>query len=107
MTSAARAPAGTVPAKASVTKITVSNAWPTSVEPIVRVQSQRPRGRIFSLASTNELAKLKILTRGRWLWTRTDRKSTRLNSSHLGNSYAVLCLKKKIESKQQNKWAHV
>src|SRR5438045_7997266 len=25
----------------------------------------------------------------------TDRKSTRLNSSHLGISYAVLCLKKK------------
>src|ERR1035438_8549852 len=25
----------------------------------------------------------------------TDRKSTRLNSSHLGNSYAVFCLKKK------------
>src|ERR1035441_10895137 len=29
-----------------------------------------------------------------WLW-RTDRKSTRLNSSHLGISYAVFCLKKK------------
>src|SRR5947199_3501218 len=29
-----------------------------------------------------------------------DRKSTRLNSSHLGISYAVFCLKKKIE---QNK----
>src|SRR5205814_7963512 len=27
-----------------------------------------------------------------------DRKSTRLNSSHLGISYAVFCLKKKIES---------
>src|SRR5215472_332546 len=26
---------------------------------------------------------------------RRDRKSTRLNSSHLGNSYAVFCLKKK------------
>src|ERR1035441_7030109 len=26
---------------------------------------------------------------------RTDRKSTRLNSSHLGTSYAVFCLKKK------------
>src|SRR5258705_1326871 len=26
-----------------------------------------------------------------------DRKSTRLNSSHLGISYAVLCLKKKIK----------
>src|SRR5205814_5614495 len=25
----------------------------------------------------------------------TDRKSTRLNSRHLGSSYAVLCLKKK------------
>src|SRR5437899_8798878 len=28
---------------------------------------------------------------------RTDRKSTRLNSSHLGSSYAVFCLKKKKE----------
>src|SRR5258705_7689470 len=27
-----------------------------------------------------------------------DRKSTRLNSSHLGISYAVFCLKKKLES---------
>src|ERR1039458_4157615 len=26
-------------------------------------------------------------------WHRTDRKSTRLNSSHLGISYAVFCLK--------------
>src|SRR5262245_64913116 len=28
----------------------------------------------------------------------TDRKSTRLNSSHLGISYAVFCLKKKRKS---------
>src|SRR2546426_2737023 len=28
-------------------------------------------------------------------WARTDRKSTRLNSSHLVISYAVFCLKKK------------
>src|SRR5438045_4959604 len=28
-------------------------------------------------------------------WRPTDRKSTRLNSSHLGISYAVFCLKKK------------
>src|SRR5262245_65017993 len=28
-------------------------------------------------------------------FSRTDRKSTRLNSSHLGISYAVFCLKKK------------
>src|SRR5262245_62902497 len=29
------------------------------------------------------------------LWRGRDRKSTRLNSSHLGISYAVFCLKKK------------
>src|SRR5262245_62966120 len=29
----------------------------------------------------------------------TDRKSTRLNSSHLGISYAVFCLKKKTKYK--------
>src|ERR1039458_10628728 len=29
-----------------------------------------------------------------------DRKSTRLNSSHLGISYAVFCLKKKNNNKQ-------
>src|SRR5947209_17062621 len=28
-------------------------------------------------------------------WIRTDRKSTRLNSSHANISYAVFCLKKK------------
>src|SRR2546421_874002 len=37
--------------------------------------------------------------RDRWDWTdaeiRTDRKSTRLNSSHDQISYAVFCLKKK------------
>src|SRR5262245_63165031 len=31
-----------------------------------------------------------------------DRKSTRLNSSHLGISYAVFCLKKKKKKKNQN-----
>src|SRR5262245_65355755 len=31
-----------------------------------------------------------------------DRKSTRLNSSHLGISYAVFCLKKKKKNYKQN-----
>src|SRR5438874_5172909 len=30
-----------------------------------------------------------------WLWLSGDRKSTRLNSSHVEISYAVFCLKKK------------
>src|SRR5262245_64649215 len=34
---------------------------------------------------------------------RTDRKSTRLNSSHLGISYAVFCLKKKKKKEKKNK----
>src|SRR5205814_2912970 len=33
----------------------------------------------------------------------TDRKSTRLNSSHLGISYAVFCLKKKKKKKIRTK----
>src|SRR5262245_63691484 len=33
---------------------------------------------------------------------RQDRKSTRLNSSHLGISYAVFCLKKKKRSRTED-----
>src|SRR5262245_62234471 len=33
---------------------------------------------------------------------RPDRKSTRLNSSHLGISYAVFCLKKKTMAHEHN-----
>src|SRR5262245_66082228 len=33
-------------------------------------------------------------------WPFPDRKSTRLNSSHLGISYAVFCLKKKKKRKK-------
>src|SRR5258705_3219796 len=35
-------------------------------------------------------------------WRRSrNRKSTRLNSSHLGNSYALFCLKKKRKQKSR------
>src|SRR5206468_6188630 len=34
-------------------------------------------------------------------WTRRDRKSTRLNSSHDQISYAVFCLKKKKKKKKK------
>src|SRR5690349_22647695 len=36
-----------------------------------------------------------------------DRKSTRLNSSHVEISYAVFCLKKKKKKKKQNKDKHI
>src|SRR5262245_65046943 len=35
-----------------------------------------------------------------------DRKSTRLNSSHLGISYAVFCLKKKKKRKNREQRSH-
>src|SRR5688572_32601451 len=34
-------------------------------------------------------------------WARSDRKSTRLNSSHSQISYAVFCLKKKKQNKKE------
>src|SRR5205814_10406081 len=42
---------------------------------------------------------------GFWQWPAghlhlSDRKSTRLNSSHLGSSYAVFCLKNKIHRRE-------
>src|SRR5437899_9824415 len=39
----------------------------------------------------------KFITIYRCFSVELDRKSTRLNSSHLGISYAVFCLKKKIK----------
>src|SRR5205814_10387094 len=49
-------------------------------------------------ANAGSWATLARLATGRIDQTATvlDRKSTRLNSSHLGISYAVFCLKKKI-----------
>src|SRR5258705_1338286 len=38
---------------------------------------------------------------------RRDRKSTRLNSSHLGISYAVFCLKKKEHTSELQSLRHV
>src|SRR5207249_10968595 len=35
-------------------------------------------------------------------WSRRDRKSTRLNSSHVSISYAVFCLKKKKKTNKEN-----
>src|SRR5436853_6029885 len=37
---------------------------------------------------------------------RSDRKSTRLNSSHLGISYAVFCLKKKKKERRLEQASH-
>src|SRR5436309_10776742 len=53
--------------------------------------------------AVKKLAAKKGITAGQlalaWLVDRGDRKSTRLNSSHVKISYAVFCLKKKKNNK--------
>src|ERR1035438_3466251 len=48
----------------------------------------------MATTSSSKAASSALPKRPRPCWN-TDRKSTRLNSSHLGISYAVFCLKKK------------
>src|ERR1035441_11049448 len=52
--------------------------------------TQPPGGWGFTVASKRVASRCAV----------TDRKSTRLNSSHLGISYAVFCLKKKKNTTQ-------
>src|SRR5256885_1162307 len=60
----------------------------------VKLRGPRQSGRVV-IAAVDEAAIAKF---GRFPWDRRDRKSTRLNSSHLVISYAVFCLKKKHSS---------
>src|SRR5437899_6444913 len=57
-------------------------------------------GEVLARATADRRAadRRQLALMGAAIWTgpeRRDRKSTRLNSSHLGISYAVFCLKKK------------
>src|ERR1035438_10747872 len=59
-----------------------------------------PRSTLFPYTTLFRSAPMKIApiratTVREWFLPTSDRKSTRLNSSHLGISYAVFCLKKK------------
>src|SRR5262245_64634790 len=58
-------------------------------------------GETRSLKATHAQAPLYICIPKCWAWVALDRKSTRLNSSHLGISYAVFCLKKKKTTTQK------
>src|SRR2546426_9012776 len=60
----------------------------------LRHGDQRPPAR--AAASHHDVSAAPALVRGR---RRADRKSTRLNSSHLVISYAVFCLKKKKKNR--------
>src|SRR5437667_6849214 len=57
--------------------------------------------RVLDTASLKVLKAIPVGPRT-WIALSTDRKSTRLNSSHITISYAVFCLKKKNKKKKTN-----
>src|SRR2546426_5675489 len=72
-----------------------------SIDLVRRVHPFRAEGGGRILDKGDVVAKLHAKARG---GLDADRKSTRLNSSHLVISYAVFCLKKKKTRKTQTSW---
>src|SRR5256885_9693194 len=66
-------------------KIAIRSGDESNIDPDLRLAAQSPEFFVF-----NHTQQLGLRDR-----TQVDRKSTRLNSSHLVISYAVFCLKKK------------
>src|SRR5579871_980531 len=89
--------------------------WPEHVPHLVKfalaVLGNEAEGGIFCpLSMTDTLSRVLLMyappdVQKRYVprLTATDRKSTRLNSSHVEISYAVFCLKKKKKKKKQKK----
>src|SRR5690625_6183551 len=79
-----------------------SEIFPT-VDPAVAftIPSLTKRFAVSSFCPTPLLRwKIQLSLKESWL-TKSDRKSTRLNSSHVAISYAVFCLKKKNKKLNQ------
>src|SRR5438045_5426843 len=72
----------------------VSRASPAASDENLRLLRSNGGHQICDLSAKKPLLALQ----NRW---NLDRKSTRLNSSHLGISYAVFCLKKKKDNQQK------
>src|SRR5699024_11570494 len=97
-----RAPPRSTPSPS--TTLFRSLAWLTAHRHLVRDYERHPgvAEEMVRWAVIGRMAR--SLTRGRdavrqQAWTQ-DRKSTRLNSSHVSISYAVFCLKKKIKKRR-------
>src|SRR5205807_2968194 len=74
-----------------------TKACPRDYDAISRRRKRQPgeASRIAGRRDSRGLPNRETAVRSPDRWRRTDRKSTRLNSSHLVTSYAVFCLKKK------------
>src|SRR5437868_12666500 len=72
----------------------------------MHMRTGRGLDKAVDLIKTLQLKAVQIFTGNPSAWrsapvdAQADRKSTRLNSSHVSISYAVFCLKKKIKNKK-------
>src|SRR5438067_7454994 len=75
--------------------------------PIFVIKTNDPTHPLVQIAVTGGVAAPLELAPGKVRFDAVpvgDRKSTRLNSSHVSISYAVFCLKKKKTNKQKKYW---
>src|SRR5690606_41675152 len=88
------------PATSAIYTLSLHDALPISS----RWSASRAPGAPWPSAGRNAGSALAQPRQGRNSWHRsgTDRKSTRLNSSHVKISYAVFCLKKKNNRKNKH-----
>src|SRR5690242_20875585 len=75
---------------------------PLTLEDVLAiVEREKPQGVIVQFGGQTPLNLALELKRNGVPIIGTDRKSTRLNSSHMSISYAVFCLKKKIKARSR------
>src|SRR5207253_10385410 len=82
------------PPTTDIYPLSLHDALPISREPLVLGQPRSP------ISSRNDFTS-RATRRTKSFLEEIDRKSTRLNSSHVAISYAVFCLKKKKNKKKQ------
>src|SRR5256885_5059958 len=73
----------------------LDKSWMIEAPPAARVGSPRPGPQFLVVVAARIVAAILSRQNGVEQLHALDRKSTRLNSSHLVISYAVFCLKKK------------
>src|SRR2546426_8564886 len=79
--------------------LSLHDALPISIVSALKVKLTDEPGLTLVEPHTSKVDAYALYLKARYFWRRkSDRKSTRLNSSHLVISYAVFCLKKKKRS---------